>query len=299
MNIDGVFEGGGIKGLAHLGAIEVMEKAGYRWERLAGTSAGSIVAALLAVGYNAKEIIQLMLEFPFEKIEQKTPLSRLPLLGPWLSLTFLNGVYKLTVLEKWMKDVLWKKGKYSFGDLPENKLKIVTTDLSKNRMTILPDDLPLYGVNPKTFPISRAVLMSCSVPFIFVPNHIRGNTIVDGAILSNYPIWIFDSEGLPRWPTIGFRLSGPEFVPQSEKIKGPVKTMFALARTMMEAHDKRYIEKAAVARTVFIKGIEIGITDFRLDFERKLQLIELGRTAAHRFLDDWDFTQYIKSYRIH
>lgn len=298
MTIDGVFEGGGIKGIAHVGAISVLEEAGYKWERLAGTSAGSIVAALLAVGYNASEIQELMLDFPFEKIEEKALLTKLPLVGPILNLVMNNGIYKLTVLEKWMEQVLKKSGKTTFGDLPENKLKIVITDISNSRMSILPDDLPFYGIDPLSFPISRAVKMSCSIPFFFVPEKLKGNTIIDGGALSNYPIWIFDSEGIPRWPTIGFRLSGQSLPNNLTKIRGPVSKTFAIIRTMLDAHDKRYIEKEAAVRTIFITGITIGATDFHISKEDKLQLIEIGRQSATQFLKQWDFQTYIKEYRL-
>ncbi|KFL16373.1 hypothetical protein GT94_04495 [Geobacillus stearothermophilus] len=56
MNIDLVFSGGGVKGFALLGAYEAIEEKGLRWKRLAGTSAGALLAALLAAGYTAREI---------------------------------------------------------------------------------------------------------------------------------------------------------------------------------------------------------------------------------------------------
>ncbi|WNF35089.1 patatin-like phospholipase family protein [Bacillaceae bacterium IKA-2] len=298
MKIDGVFEGGGIKGLAHIGAISVIEEAGYKWERLAGTSAGSIIAALLAVGYRASEIKDLMLDFPYEKIEQRGMLAKFPLVGPILSLLFKNGIYKLTVLEQWMEQALKKKGKTTFGDLPENKLKIVITDISNNRMSILPDDLPFYGVDPLTFPISRAVQMSSSIPFFFIPEKIKDNTIIDGGALSNYPIWIFDSAGIPRWPTIGFCLSGQSLSFHPSKIRGPVSKTLAIIRTMLDAHDKQYIEKKAAVRTIFITGITVGATDFKISQKDKQALIEVGRNSASKFLQQWDFQKYIKEYRI-
>ncbi|QOY35331.1 patatin-like phospholipase family protein [Anaerobacillus isosaccharinicus] len=297
MKVDGVFEGGGIKGIAHVGAISVVEEAGYKWERLAGTSAGSIVAALLAVGYNASEIQELMLQFPFEKVEQKALLTKLPIAGPILSLLFTNGIYKLTFFEQWLEEALRRKGKRTFGDLPENKLKIIITDISNSRMSILPDDLPFYGVDPKTFPIARAVKMSSSIPFFFVPEKLKGHTIIDGGALSNYPIWIYDSVGIPRWPTFGFRLSGKMIPTELPKIRGPVSKTMAIVRTMLDAHDKRYIEKEAAIRTIFITGITNGATDFRIPQKDKLQLIEIGRNSAIKFLQEWDFQKYIKEYR--
>ncbi|MFL6517624.1 MAG: patatin-like phospholipase family protein, partial [Bacillus sp. (in: firmicutes)] len=60
MYIDGVFSGGGIKGFALIGACAEIENKGLRFVRVAGTSAGSIVAALIAAGYTSKEIYQLV-----------------------------------------------------------------------------------------------------------------------------------------------------------------------------------------------------------------------------------------------
>ena len=53
LKADAVFEGGGVKGIGLVGAVAFAEEKGYRWVNLAGTSAGAIVAALLAAGYNA------------------------------------------------------------------------------------------------------------------------------------------------------------------------------------------------------------------------------------------------------
>ncbi|MDC3415274.1 patatin-like phospholipase family protein [Aquibacillus sp. 3ASR75-11] len=298
MKVDAVFEGGGIKGLAYIGAIEIMEEAGYKWERLAGTSVGSIVASLLAVGYNAKELKRLMIELPFEKIEKKTTVGNIPIIGSWLSLSINNGIYRMTILEEWLNMALKAKGIRCFGDLPENKLKIVITDLSRNRMSILPDDLPLYNVDPKSFPIASAVLMSNSIPFFFIPSKLNGNVIVDGGVLSNYPIWIFDVDGMPRWPTIGFRLSGPSAISQPSRVNGPVKTTLAIIRTMLEAHDKKYINSHNATRTVFIKNIDVGATDFNISNKQKFQLIELGRNSTYNFIKDWKFINYVKQYRI-
>ncbi|MCD8511305.1 MAG: patatin-like phospholipase family protein [Bacillus sp. (in: Bacteria)] len=298
MKLDAVFEGGGIKALAHLGAVAAMEENGYEWERIAGTSAGSIIATLLAAGYTSDELTKLMLEFPFNRITKRTGLSRIPLGGPLLNLSFHNGMYQMTILEEWLNTALNRKGIRTFGDLPTDKLKIVLSDISHYRMAILPDDLPFYGLDPATFPISKAVKLSSSIPYYFVPGQIGSHTIVDGAILSNYPIWIFDTKEVPRWPTIGFRLSGQTIDPQSFQVKGPISKTISIIRTMMEAHDKRYIDRGAAVRTVFIEGIEVSATDFTIPFEKKHALVEFGRIATKHFLKDWNFEKYVNDYRI-
>ena len=54
MLIDGVFSGGGLKGFALVGAYQVLEEKGYQFQRVAGTSAGAILASFIAAGYSAQ-----------------------------------------------------------------------------------------------------------------------------------------------------------------------------------------------------------------------------------------------------
>lgn len=299
MKADAVFEGGGIKGLAFLGAVEVMEEHGYEWEQLAGTSAGAIIAALLAVGVSGKkELTSLLLKFPFDKLEKKKGVVRVPVLGPWFCLERYNGIYPTHILEEWLKSIFRKKGILTFGDLPKNKLKIIVTDITNCKMCVIPDDLPSYGLDPSQFPLARAVCMSCSIPYIFRPHLLAGNLMVDGGVLSNYPIWLFDSTEAPRWPTFGFRLSGPQVIESPRKVKGLVGLSVALIRTMVEGHDRRYIESNDAARTIFIKNIPYTATHFSLTETQKLELVNLGKTSTLEFLAKWNFQKYIEVHRI-
>src|SRR6266513_5002497 len=69
LTADGVFSGGGIKGLAFAGGLAAAEEAGYRrWHELAGTSAGAITAMALAVGYDARGIKDALDAFDFKRI---------------------------------------------------------------------------------------------------------------------------------------------------------------------------------------------------------------------------------------
>ncbi|MEH6979501.1 patatin-like phospholipase family protein, partial [Bacillus pseudomycoides] len=128
-------------------------------------------------------------------------------LNAWAKL----GIYSNDFLETWLEDLLHKKGIHNFSDLsnPQN-LKIIASDISNGKMVIFPDDLPNYGFTNQDFSIAKAVRMSSTIPFYFEP--VKWKTpkwkqpcyMVDGGLLSNYPIWIFDSPNIPRWPTFGF-----------------------------------------------------------------------------------------------
>src|SRR3954453_10246461 len=153
MKIDGVFSGGGIRGFALIGAYEEIERRGFQFVRMAGTSAGSIIAALIVAGYTSKEIYQLVDEFDLPKMldSRKTviPFS----IAKWLLVYWKLGLYKGNELEKWLKEKLEAKGLRTFSDLPPQALRVITSDLSNGQMIVLPDDLGKFGINPGTFPI--------------------------------------------------------------------------------------------------------------------------------------------------
>ncbi|MBO8163163.1 MAG: patatin-like phospholipase family protein [Brevibacillus sp.] len=308
MNADAVFEGGGVKGIAFIGALQVMEEHGYRWNRLAGTSAGSIVASLLSAGYTSHELQAIFEEFDYQSLLGRSRWSRLPLIGPACALLCKKGLYSNQPLELFIDSLLRRKGIRTFGDLPPEKLKLIVSDISDNRMLILPDDLTHFQIDPSTFPIARAVRMSSAIPFFFQPCRMHHSVTkeahytVDGGLLSNFPVWLFDTPAQPRWPTFGFRLSAPppdgEDGPVTEnKIIGILSYSKALVTTMLEAHDRLYVEKAQKVRTIFIPIRGIRATQFRLTPQMRRRMYQSGRDAASRFLATWDFTQYVKQFR--
>ncbi|NFT99508.1 phospholipase, partial [Clostridium botulinum] len=219
---DAVFEGGGVKGVAFVGAIAKLEEEGYSIERCAGTSAGAIISALLAVGYTSSEVKEIMLNTDYNNFLDKniSILSTGNILekaSHMYNLFTDKGFYTGDYFEKWIDNLLKAKSKTKFKDVSVNgksRLKIIAADITNSTMLILPDDLKKYGIDPMEFEISKAVRMSMSIPFFFKPVELdtdKGtNFIVDGGILSNYPIWIFDSESKPEYPTFGFNLDENE-----------------------------------------------------------------------------------------
>ena len=91
---DAVFEGGGVKGIGLVGAVAVAEEMDYQWENVAGTSAGAIVAALLAAGYTASELREIMQQLDYNKFKDATAFDRIPVAGPLASLVFEKGIYE-------------------------------------------------------------------------------------------------------------------------------------------------------------------------------------------------------------
>lgn len=298
MKADAVFEGGGIRGIAFTGAIHAMEEDNIDWQRLAGTSAGAAIAALLASGYKSCEMQELLKRLDYSKFRGRTFFNHIPIIGSFLELTLHLGIYKNDYLENWMDTLLAKKGIYTFADLPEDKLKIIASDISNGQMLILPDDLIRYNMAPSDLKISTAVMMSTSMPFFFRPviwktKDDHKSYILDGGLLSNFPIWIFDVSN-PRFPTFGFRFVKEE-INIGSVIPTPIHLFKNIFKTMMQAHDLRHINKETKKRTIQIPTGKITSTDFDLTEEDITILYQSGYVSAKKFLSNWDFEEHKKS----
>jgi NTE family protein len=301
MKINAVFEGGGIKGISLTGAVFALEKRGFEFHHLAGTSSGAIVASLLAAGYRAEELRRLIETTPFTLFLKRSPLFDIRIVGPAVRLLYKKGLYSGEALEYWVKGLLGRKGIRTFGDMPPGKLNIVASDISNGKLLVLPDDLAYYDIDPNQFEVAKAVRMSASIPYFFDPvlirqksngrplrNDLKGRFayIVDGALLSNFPLWLFDHEQTGRTvqiPTIGFRMVGKNRN-EPRKIRGPFTMLEAIFETMISAHDERYIEKTNRDRTIKIPTLGVRTTQFELTVDMSRRLFESGQEAAEEFL---------------
>jgi len=146
--------------------------------------------------------------------------------------------------------------------------------------------------------------MSMSIPFFYKPVTLRNaktsllSYMVDGGLLSNYPVWLFDTqEGIPQWPTLGFKLVEPE-EGAPRIVRGPISMLSALFSTMMEAHDARYIKEENFVRTIPIPTLGVKTTEFDITRDRSEALYQSGREAGKEFFDTWNFDKYVKNYRM-
>ncbi|MCZ8520670.1 MULTISPECIES: patatin-like phospholipase family protein [Paenibacillus] len=312
MKINAVFEGGGVKGIALAGAVAAVEGLGYGFHQVAGTSSGSIVASLVAAGYRANELKEVIEATPFRSFLHRAPVFNTKWVGPMARLFIKRGLYSGEKLEHWIYQLLLAKGIRTFGDLAPNQLRIIASDISGRKLLVLPDDIAYYGFDPRRFLVAKAVRMSSSIPYFFDPVMIRKKSsarregegfadgfvyIVDGALLSNFPLWIFDrmeaSAAASRQfiPTIGFQLVG-RGAGTPNRIRGPVSMMRALFSTMLDAHDERYIQEQNRFRTVKIPTLGVSVTDFDLTDRQSSELYASGQRAAQSFFHKWKLDEY-------
>jgi len=146
-----------------------------------------------------------------------------------------------------------------------------------------------------------AVRASASIPFFFEPVTLSGphgaSTLVDGGLVSNYPISMFDrTDGqVPRWPTIGIRLGTfDEDPPDVEPVRGPVSLGAALVQTAIEGCQAEHVlEPCNVSRSVAADTSFVSTIDFDIDDAQRERLIASGRSAAETFLATWDFPEWL------
>ena len=310
LDADLVLEGGGVKGIALVGAISVLEERGYKFHRVAGTSAGSIVGSLVAAGYSSAELADLMAAVDYKKFRDGDFLDHLGIFGKGLSLLFEKGIFEGEYLKRWLGEQLKTKGVDTFADLklndpgsslpPDEQYKLVamTSDISYGRLRRLPWEYNVYGITPNKEHVADAVRASMSIPFFYEPVKVKDSAgedcwLVDGGMLSNFPVDTFDrTDGKrPRWPTFGIKLSAHPEAKQgvTNEVHSTVGMAKAMLETMTGFYDDMHVDDPAVqARTIFVDTMKVPATDFDLDEATQQALYKNGRDAALRFLDGGD-----------
>jgi NTE family protein len=200
LRADLVLEGGGVKGLGLVGAILVLDEAGYSFRGVAGTSAGAIAATLVAGLTRAQREMTDLLGFirslDFTNFMPESILQRIldhvggHKMEEISDLTILlrhEGVYSGDYLETWLRPILHDQlGVTTFDDLKlstdadpglsvapghDYSLVVHTSDITRGQLVRLPWDFPFYGQDPSVQDPVDAVRASMSIPFFFEPIH--------------------------------------------------------------------------------------------------------------------------------
>lgn len=296
MKVDTVAEGGGARIGAFVGSYAALTDRGFEISHSAGTSAGAIFSACVVAGYTPSELKRIVDSLDFTKFLDN---GRWPWQKAWNFMWNL-GLYKGKAFESFMVDLLKAKGLEKFGDLRYNnedsryrwRLKVIAADITRGRVLVLPDDAMLFGEDPDQLSVARAVRMSMSIPFFFRPVKWKESYIVDGGVLSNFPISLFDSDEEPHHPTFGLLLKEPDFN-QPHEIDGALSLFIAMFRTMMEAHDRRSVRPGDYFnRTIAIPTGDASTLNFDMSVQEKERLYRSGYLATTDFINNWSWETY-------
>lgn len=277
-----VFEGGGVKGIAYAGALKILEDeeilAGI--ENVAGTSAGAITSALVALNYSASEIHDIIMEMNFKKFEDGFSPFRL---------ISRYGLYKGDVFLKWLKEKFKRKNldpNITFEQLKQKgsykNLKVFATDLNAQSIQ------EFSALKTPKAIVAEAVRASMSIPLFFkawkFTNQQPNNHIyVDGGVLFNYPIEIFKNLD----ETLGFYLANLTNVQPKNDFGfwSPSKYIRSLFDTLLKSQNIAFEQnRAEILHTIIINDLNVSATDFALSDEMKNKLVHQGEIATKKFL---------------
>ena len=368
---DIVFEGGGAKGMAFVGALQVLEANNITFDRLLGTSAGAITATLLAAGYDSEEMLRALnekvdgkpifttfMEIPpplatelvnhgvFATLLQSIDLPYVPEFAEkQLDVAIINGLQErdegrqllsfvehgglfsadnfLAYLKRMLDDGEYQSGARHFSNLTLKQfydatavdLTLVAADVSDSRLLYLN-----HRTAPEC-PLVYAVRMSMSVPMVW-PEVIwqegwgqytvgarsidlTGHAIVDGGLLSNFPIELLISDDVhvmnvmgptqpssnPKDHVLGFLIDesmevpAPRSVSLTQVITGSqtVRRLKGLINAATQAHDKMVIE-AFEDCIVRLPARGYGTVEFDMSEEKRIALIDAGYQATDKHL---------------
>jgi NTE family protein len=325
-SVDLVLSGGGVKFIGLVGAIVALMDAGYSVVRVSGVSGGSVVGAILAAAsqgdrLTGQEIKELALSAPLSKWRDAGPV---PVVSSAWDVLRGNGLYRGDVAHEWIRGELKNLGVTTFGDLAIDddfllkerryRLAVAVADLTTSQLVRLPWDYRrVYGLDPAEQLVADAVRASMAIPFFYRPVTLTSaqgltSTLVDGGVLSTFPIDSFDRPDgkTPRWPTIGITviptLTGGihKVVPALRPLRflGPPSLLESLITTMLVGHDQTYLNLPWVrARAIQVPTNDVGILDFGISKGRLEALYDKGYETAREFLSTWDWPAYLKRFR--
>jgi len=193
-----VLSGGGAKGLAHIGALKVIEEAGVRIDYIGGTSMGAIVGALYASGYKANELDSIFRSVDFDKFIQ----DQLP--------RDAKTFYERDDAEKYAISLPFDKFKIglpkglSKGQNFYNQFSRYTAHVNDiNDFSKLPIPFFCMSTNIETGKqvlldkgyLPEAVAASGALPSIFSPIELDGILMTDGGVSNNFPVKEIKNKG--------------------------------------------------------------------------------------------------------
>jgi NTE family protein len=315
-------EGGGSRGLAYAGVFNVLEEKGIlpQIQNVAGSSAGAIAGMLICVGYNAKEIDSMMQQLALQQFND----GKGGLIGKYKRVKKEFGIYEGKKFEHWLMNLVkLKTGNPNLSFLELHQLHVQSksykdlyctgTNLSKQQLEVFS-----YNTTPN-MPIALAVRISGGVPLYFEPIALdnnqqkikKGDTLsfvnyyVDGGMMCNYPISMFDTcqnNGNPllsnnlkfNSQTLGIKLERAAQIDSLQKnnISIPPYTvnnlneyLTAFGNLMIETLNRKYPNlENELGRTIYVNQGNISPKIKKMKPTEKQLLYDNGVRAAMDFL---------------
>jgi predicted acylesterase/phospholipase RssA len=278
--------GGGICGVAHVGALQALDRLTslHAIKEWMGVSAGALTALCLTIGFTLDELADFSLRFDFTHIQEPdTPTGWILHMGMDTGERLLRLIHACLHV-KGYTDTLTFKELYDATGLT---LRVLATDLNEATGRVFsPTDSPHY-------PVAVAVCASMTYPYYFQPIICpeTGHHLIDGGVTSNYPLYLLPKEEHPRTLALLLRLG----ISTTDDI-----TTLPPEQRLIRPLSVALTEKTNIETTLYdtecirIPIDDVNVLDFALSEEAKHLLVERGRRAV----DTW-WTQRPKPARRH
>jgi len=286
MKIGLCLSGGGIKGAAHIGVIKALEEEKIKIDCISGTSSGSIVAAMYAMGYNSDEMIRLFKRYGKEISKINSSLILRLILGLLfkrkISIEGLNNGNKLAEIINYQAN---KKNIKLISDI-DMPLVIPSVSLGDGSIYLFSsiknnrkysDELVVVD----NIDIGKAVQASCAYPGIFCPVNLDNKKIVDGGIRENTPWKELKYIGTEKIISIAFE--------EEKKPQKKVNILECITGSMgIMMHELYNYEVEGIDYLLKIRTKDIGL----LEVERTEELYNIGYKTAKREMNK--IKEYLK-----
>jgi NTE family protein len=232
-----VLSGGGAKGLAHIGILKAIDSAGLKIDYITGTSMGSILGGLYAIGYSADSIEKITRGIDWDLLlsnqssmrsvimEEKDEYSKYDIELPWVNHWFRFATGVIEGQELWLKFSELFRPVYTIKDFSKFSIpfRCIATDISTGEAVVMDSG-----------EIVSAVRASMAIPSIFTAVEYDGRKLVDGGLLRNFPVK--DVRDMGADIVIGSNVSGP--LRSSDQVTNALQVLLQVA-FFREAEDTR------------------------------------------------------------
>jgi predicted acylesterase/phospholipase RssA len=270
-----VFEGGGIKGLCYVGALEKLKELELLKDVrfVGGTSAGSLVAALLASDHTTEEMKSVLYKMDWNRLKDGNGLIN------FFRLFKRFGFHKGDALEQFVEDLLFKKlrrKRLTFLQMylmTGKHLKMVGTNLTQGRAFYMD-----YKHTPD-MTVAKGVRISCCLPLMFEPVVLNGDNCIDGGVLNNLDVHMFD--GIQEVD----RVLAFDLQEEPKQEHAAVNLAEYVIRIVRKLHTELNTVKDPPPHVTVlpIRESQIEFTNFDLNDLQKRYMLSIGREAVEKF----------------
>lgn len=209
MKLGLALSGGGIRGIAHAGVLKALEENNIKIYAIGGTSSGSIIATLYAMGYSPYYIYILFKKYAKDLVNQNS-ISKVTSIGNFMANKKGNfqGFYTGEEIESGFNNIALRKGVKKISDI-EMPIVIPTVDVQDSKKYIITNKIPEKS-SPNTeyinnIDIGKAIRASSSFPVVFSPCEYNKHRFLDGGILDNFPTTEVKKQGVDKTITVNFK----------------------------------------------------------------------------------------------